>query len=93
MEAAQQTQADATEGERLALAMQTLTDTFPPNWTADTLPMDKLKSLTQLRQRVQRQAELQGLPGLQDGVLESGGPLSPANRLAMTQQTQVQALS
>ena len=91
LEAAQQNQADATEGERLALAMQTLTDTFPPNWTADTLPMDKLKTLTQLRQRVQRQAELQGLPGLQDGVLESGGPLSPANRLAMTQQTQVQA--
>ena len=36
MEAAQQNQADATEGERLALAMQTLTDTFPPNWTAET---------------------------------------------------------
>ena len=91
LELEQRNRRDATEGERLALEMQTLTDTFPPNWTAETLPMDKLKSLTQLRQRVQEQAALQGLPGLQDGVLESGGPLSPANQLAMQQQTQVQA--
>ena len=91
LELEQRNQADATEGERLALAMQTLTDSFPPNWTVETLPMDKLKSLTQLRQRVQEQAALQGLPGLADGVLESGGPLSPASRLAMQQQTQVQA--
>jgi hypothetical protein len=91
LELEQRNRLDATEGERLALEMQTLTDTFPPNWTAETLPMDKLKSLTQLRQRVQEQAALQGLPGLADGVLESGGPLSPANTLAMQQQAQVQA--
>ena len=53
--------------------------------------MDKLQTLDAIFASECRWQRLAGLPGLADGVLESGGPLSPANRLAMTQQTQVQA--
>lgn len=72
---------DNAEGERLALQMQALTDTFEPNWTPETLPQDKLVALSNLRQRIQMLAAATGAPGLADGVLESGGPLSPANIL------------
>jgi hypothetical protein len=91
METAQQNQADNSEGERLALRMQELTDSFPPNWTPERLPMEQLRALTDLRQKVQHLAAATGQPGLQDGVLESGGPLSPANMLAMQAQPQPQA--
>lgn len=81
LEKYQQNQIDNSAGERLALSMQALTDTFPENWTPETLPMDKLRALTDLRHQVQTLAAAQGMPGLADGVLESGGPLAPANVL------------
>jgi len=81
LETEQRNYADASEGEMLALQMQTLTDTFPPNWTPETLPMDKLRALGDLRQKVQNLAAVTGAQGLDPGVLESGGPLAPANAL------------
>jgi hypothetical protein len=91
IEAEQQNQADISAGDRLALQIQALTDTFPPNWTAETLPIDKLRQLSDLRQQVQNLAALTGAPGLADGVLESGGPLAPANVLQNLPQPQPQA--
>jgi hypothetical protein len=77
---------DISEGDRLAVQMQALTDTFPPNWTSWTLPLDKLEQLSNLRQRVNRLAAATGQPGLADGVLESGGPLAPENILGLNPQ-------
>jgi hypothetical protein len=86
LETTQRNQADASEGDRLALEMQTLRDTFPANWTPETLPLDKLQALSNLRQKVQNLAAATGSQGLADGVLERGGPLAPANVLAQTVQ-------
>ncbi len=41
---------DVSEGDRLAYQMQALTDTFPPNWTPETLPIDQLRQLSSLRE-------------------------------------------
>jgi hypothetical protein len=87
---ANQSYRDNAEGDRLALQMQALTDTFPPNWSPETLPIEQLRQLTDLRQRVNRLAAATGAPGLADGVLESGGPLAAANVLKQ-QQAQPQA--
>jgi hypothetical protein len=81
MERDQRTAQDSQAGERLAIQMQALTDTFPPNWTPETLSMDQLRALTDLRQQVQTLAAATGMSGLADGVLERGGPLSPANTI------------
>jgi hypothetical protein len=91
LETAQRDAHDSSAGERLAQQMQELTDSFPPNWTPERLPMDQLSALTNLREQVQRLAAATGQPGLRDGVLESGGPLAPSNVLAMQRQTQAQA--
>ncbi len=80
LEKHQQNQIDNSAGERLALQMEELTSTFPLDWRPETLPMDKLRQLTDLRHQVQTLAAATGQPGLADGVLESG-PLSPANVL------------
>jgi hypothetical protein len=80
LEKYQQNQIDNSAGERLALQMEELVSTFPMDWRPETLPMDKLRQLTDLRHRVQTLAAATGQPGLADGVLESG-PLSPANIL------------
>jgi hypothetical protein len=84
----QQIQADISAGDRLALEMQTLTDDFPPNWTPESLPLEKLRRLNELRQQVNNLAAATGAPGLADGVLESGGPLAPANVLKQQAQPQ-----
>jgi hypothetical protein len=68
--------------------MQRLTDTFPPDWTPWTLAPDKLQQLANLRERVQRLAAATGQPGLEDGILESGGPLSPENVLGLNPHKQ-----
>lgn len=80
LEKHQQNQIDNSAGERLALQMEELVSTFPMDWRPETLPMDKLRQLTDLRHQVQTLAAATGQPGLADGVLESG-PLSPANVL------------
>jgi hypothetical protein len=77
---------DDQAGEILVNQMQALTDTFPPNWTPGTLRMDQLRQLTDLRQQVNDLAAATGAPGLADGILESGGPLSPSNRVREIQQ-------
>jgi hypothetical protein len=87
---ANQEHSDNAEGEWLAVQIQTLTDSFPQNWTPETLPMEQLRQLTDLRQQVNRLAAATGSPGLADGVLESGGPLAAANVLKQ-QQAQPQA--
>ena len=83
---ASQQNADRQLGDSLALQMQALTDTFPPNWTPETLPLHQLQQLSNLRQRVQALSAATGTPGFPDGVLESGGPLAPANVLGMKPQ-------
>jgi hypothetical protein len=85
-----QEHSDNAQGEWLALQIQTLTDSFPQNWTPENLPMEQLRQLTDLRQQVNRLAAATGAPGLADGVLESGGPLAAANVLKQ-QQAQPQA--
>jgi hypothetical protein len=87
---ANQEHSDNAEGEWLAVQIQTLTDSFPQNWTPENLPMEQLRQLTDLRQQVNRLAAATGAPGLADGVLESGGPLAAANVLKQ-QQAQPQA--
>jgi hypothetical protein len=86
---ANQEHSDNAQGEWLALQIQTLTDSFPQNWTPENLPMEQLRQLTELRQQVNRLAATTGAPGLADGVLESG-PLAAANVLKQ-QQAQPQA--
>ena len=80
---------DRKLGDSLALQMQALTSTFPPDWTPWTLPKDKLEALANLRQKVQNLAAATGAPGLADGVLESGGPLAPANVLGINKPQKV----
>ena len=72
LEKHQQNQIDNSAGERLALQMEELVSTFPMDWRAENLPMDKLRQLTDLRHRVQTLAAATGQPGLADGILESG---------------------
>ena len=86
---ASQHNADRQLGDSLALQMQALTSTFPPDWTPWTLPKDKLEALANLRQRVQELAARTGAPGFPDGVLESGGPLAPTNVLGMNKPQKV----
>jgi len=61
-----------------------LTATLPPDWTPQTLPMDKLAAVTQLRQEINRTAAMLGTPGLADGILERG-PLAPGQPQAQAQ--------
>ncbi len=79
---------NVSEGDRLAYQMQALTSTFEPNWTPETLPIDQLRQLSSLREQVNRLAASTGTQGLEDGVLESGGPLAPVNVLRPARQNQ-----
>lgn len=88
-EKANRQHSDRIIGDSLALQMQALTDTFPPNWSPETLPLDQLQKLSNLRQKVQDLAAATGAPGLADGVLESGGPLAPSNVLGMNKPQRV----